>query len=632
MSDDLLPSLHALSLSTVDTEMKRAFNWWQRPADERNVDPRAPKAPRGPPQEHFLSLKLYPHQRALGVAVRMARGDENGQEWGNTLLCTFGTGTGKTRGALFAAAQWIVSGGFSPGTDTLYARNAVVILPKATMAQWRTEWQELVAMMRRQMSSSFFRDTEETPLPSTWAVLPSSSIHQYGNLILATREAIEKYGGFFGFDRRGNPVDDGYTLDRTMLIVDEAHSLRNLGDDDSEKPLLTASLAFGAQCGYVLLLTASPLMNTIADLNVLQAFLNQQTGVTSSEAASVDWTEEELSAQLYDRFQAPKRRIVHFSGDDTSMPKPLHSYQYVLLNRSYARLAIVAGEEGEYRQAQLMYPREADEEKRMSMYRSRNKVENAFLMAARQGTNAAKFEPLGFHLWTGRARRVVVASSFRGAGTDGFFDYLKTMRPVGWMLTAPLEYNGEIEVLKLDNFEFPQRPPMEVVRWDDNDKSHRYKEWYEDENRSVLKVLLISPMASVGVSLKRTDEIHLLEPYWSPGVEDQVIGRAIRIDSHNQDPLKPHVGFVDVIHWIGLVPRDDVDRAALGTVVDDPIVYSEKSLMSADERVAAIAQEKRATLRLPTQTMRSIGKANLEELKRIHLEAWRANGGPSTTA
>ena len=300
---------------------------------------------------------------------------------------------------------------------------------------------------------------------------------------------------------------------------------------------------------------------------------------------------EELNTRLLRRFQVPKRRIVHFSGDETNMPRPLHSYQHVLLKKSYAALATVAGEEGEYRQAQMMYSNEADEEKRMAMFRARNKVENAFLVAARQGTNDAKFEPLGFYLWTGRARRVVVASSFRAAGTDGFFNYLKSMRPAGWILTEPLEYNAEIEVLKLDNEDFPERPPMEVVRWDDNDKIGRYKEWYEDDNRSVLKVLLISPMASVGVSLKRTDEIHLLEPYWSPGLEDQVIGRVIRLDSHNEDPLKPRVNFVDVVHWKGIVPRADVDRAALGPLVDNPIDYAEESLMSADERVEERARD-----------------------------------------
>lgn len=616
MSDDLLPSLHALSLSTVDTEMKRMLNWWKEPAEERRQIPRAPPEPIGPIMNYVLKLELYPHQAALGTAVQKARDDE---DWGNTLLCTFGTGTGKTRGALFAAAQWMVSREDDVDDDGHYARIAVVILPKATMEQWRQEWEKLVTAIRAAVPSKF-RDTTETPLPSSWGVLPSSSIHKYGNLILATRDAIKTYGGFFGFDQEGLPVDDGYSLDRTMLIVDEAHSLRNLGDDDNDKPLLTSSLAFGAQCGYVLLLTASPLMNTIADLNVLQAFLGQQTAVTPSEAASVDWTEEELNTRLLRRFQVPKRRIVHFSGDETNMPRPLHSYQHVLLKKSYAALATVAGEEGEYRQAQMMYPNEADEEKRMAMFRARNKVENAFLVAARQGTNDAKFEPLGFYLWTGRARRVVVASSFRAAGTDGFFNYLKSMRPAGWILTEPLEYNAEIEVLKLDNEDFPERPPMEVVRWDDNDKIGRYKEWYEDDNRSVLKVLLISPMASVGVSLKRTDEIHLLEPYWSPGLEDQVIGRVIRLDSHNEDPLKPRVNFVDVVHWKGIVPRADVDRAALGPLVDNPIDYAEESLMSADERVEDVAAEKRAALRAPIRMMRAIGTRNLEELLRMHDE------------
>ena len=175
MSDDLLPSLHALSLSTVDTEMKRVLNWWKEPTEERRQIPRAPPEPIGPMKQVALKLELYPHQAALGTAVQKARDDE---DWGNTLLCTFGTGTGKTRGALFAAAQWMVSREDDVDDDGHYARIAVVILPKATMEQWRQEWEKLVTAIRAAVPSKF-RDTTETPLPSSWSVLPSSSIHTW---------------------------------------------------------------------------------------------------------------------------------------------------------------------------------------------------------------------------------------------------------------------------------------------------------------------------------------------------------------------------------------------------------------------------------------------------------------------
>ena len=404
-----------------------------------------------------------------------------------------------------------------------------------------------------------------------------------------------------------------------MFVLDEAHTVRNILAEDAK--ILPASLLLAKKCGYVLLLTATPLMNTLADLDVLIAFLLRQIELDMSLVTpDVDASGERTRLALIRRFAA-KRRIVHYAADESAMPRAESSVEHVLLDKRYARLARVVDKQGEVEAAALLFGSEPDAEKRMAMYSAREKVENAFLVEARQATNAAKYPRLSYDLYSGTARRVVVASSFLARGVGGFYNYLKKMKTtMGWEATAPAEYGGRIEVLRLGNEEFPDRPVFEVVWWTENKFILDYKAWYEATDTDVLKVLLLSPKASVGVSLKRTEELHLMEPYFSPGAEAQVMGRVMRIDSHLH--LAPQDRVVKVIRWHGIVPRPgtaptapiDLTGSGPGPSSAQAIDASAEHLISADERVADINAQKRAALREPQQLLQQIGLTNLREL------------------
>ena len=58
----------------------------------------------------------------------------------------------------------------------------------------------------------------------------------------------------------------------------------------------------------------------------------------------------------------------------------------------------------------------------------------------------------------------------------------------------------------------------------------------ENEDGSMLKVLLGSPSIKEGVSLLRVKQVHIMEPYWNMSRLEQVIGRAIRFCSHKDVP------------------------------------------------------------------------------------------------
>ena len=64
----------------------------------------------------------------------------------------------------------------------------------------------------------------------------------------------------------------------------------------------------------------------------------------------------------------------------------------------------------------------------------------------------------------------------------------------------------------------------------------------------LIKIILISPAGSEGISLKNVRQVHVLEPYWNEVRIDQLIGRSIRQCSHADLPMKER--YVDIFIYI----------------------------------------------------------------------------------
>jgi ERCC4-related helicase len=58
------------------------------------------------------------------------------------------------------------------------------------------------------------------------------------------------------------------------------------------------------------------------------------------------------------------------------------------------------------------------------------------------------------------------------------------------------------------------------------------KKIVENFNDGVYDALLISSAGAEGLDLKKTTSVHILEPHWNNEKIEQVIGRAVRYDSH----------------------------------------------------------------------------------------------------
>lgn len=75
----------------------------------------------------------------------------------------------------------------------------------------------------------------------------------------------------------------------------------------------------------------------------------------------------------------------------------------------------------------------------------------------------------------------------------------------------------------------------------------------ENVDGSLLKIILGSPAIKEGVSLKRVQQVHVMEPYWNISRMQQIIGRALRYCSHKDMPRDKR--FVDVFVYVATCPE-----------------------------------------------------------------------------
>lgn len=79
----------------------------------------------------------------------------------------------------------------------------------------------------------------------------------------------------------------------------------------------------------------------------------------------------------------------------------------------------------------------------------------------------------------------------------------------------------------------------------------------ENENGSLIKLIVGSPSTKEGISLLRVRQVHIMEPHWNFSRIKQIIGRAVRFCSHKDLPDEKR--FVDV--YMYLATNSDLKRS-----------------------------------------------------------------------
>lgn len=88
----------------------------------------------------------------------------------------------------------------------------------------------------------------------------------------------------------------------------------------------------------------------------------------------------------------------------------------------------------------------------------------------------------------------------------------------------------------------------------------------DNYNNGKIQVLLITSAGSESLDLKNTRFIHIMEPHWNESKINQIIGRAIRFNSHISLPESDRT--VTVVRWISIfgyrIPYETADEYLVG--------------------------------------------------------------------
>lgn len=84
---------------------------------------------------------------------------------------------------------------------------------------------------------------------------------------------------------------------------------------------------------------------------------------------------------------------------------------------------------------------------------------------------------------------------------------------------------------------------------DEKVRTENVKIYNREDNKygKIIKIMMISPAGSEGISLFSVRQVHIMEPYWHETRIIQMIGRAIRLCSHKYLPIKER--HVDVYRY-----------------------------------------------------------------------------------
>lgn len=82
------------------------------------------------------------------------------------------------------------------------------------------------------------------------------------------------------------------------------------------------------------------------------------------------------------------------------------------------------------------------------------------------------------------------------------------------------------------------------MKWTGNDRNNSYKDIFnsvKNKDGSIIKVFLMTSSGKEGINLMGIRQIHIVEPWWNNTVIKQIIGRGIRICSHNHIDKKDFI-------------------------------------------------------------------------------------------
>ena len=279
----------------------------------------------------------------------------------------------------------------------------------------------------------------------------------------------------------------------TLLIVDEAHNLRNPA---SKRYLEIQSCASVSK--YVMVLTATPFVNSAVDVAVLFRLI-----MTPSMSGKYSTTR---LAKLFATYDSNNKlgKLVEFKNQVSYFYNSKHDKNFPRVETHVERFKMSPAYEKEYVKL------EDNVFNSLEMF-DKTKDLSAFYTALRTSTHkigehqSAKFERIKKLLLA--KKQTVLYSEFLASGVAIFTEFMKANNVSFAVVT------GSISAL--------QR-----------------KEAVDKYNKKEVCVLIISKAGEVGLDLKNTRQIVFANLPWNFATYEQVVGRGVRFKSHASLPDK----------------------------------------------------------------------------------------------
>ena len=317
-------------------------------------------------------------------------------------------------------------------------------------------------------------------------------------------------------------VSDISIFKNKSVILDEAHYLRN---ENMYNLYIVNALTLAAK---IVLLTATPVVNHLNDLSILVNIV-KGNDVLPTEKKLFDqmFYDEEKSILINEKtlIDKIKNSISYYKIDDDAN-YPSVTDEYLAIEMDYDQI-----EEYKYYIRNIIF---ADQniDKKTDLFNIDYgllpyKKKNYFLNVTRQLSNTAKKN--------NSSPKIDAIFEKISSGPYPVIIYSNFIKKGVYTLAILLE-NANIKYKTITGFTSTERLIRTV-----ND--------YNDGN---IDVLLISSAGSESLDLKATRQIHIMEPHWNNAKILQVVGRAVRYQSHNMLPLNQR--HVHIYHWVSIFP------------------------------------------------------------------------------
>ena len=370
---------------------------------------------------------------------------------------------------------------------------------------------------------------------------PLNKIPEYTNLMVELYSFDEYYSFFKTSDR----VPD---CKHSLFIIDEAHHLRseikiNAQQEVTEAHRVYSIMMAAAQAFRVLLLTATPLINTEYDIANLMAMV---IGIPPTRSRLLSRKDVKSLVAEEDRLLAYTKCKIsyYFPTNTTDYPQQINMPLVVFTMNQYYY--------DRYKEIESNMNQQASE----SFYRQLRLAEIAL-----DGEYSPKVD------W-------VVDFVTREAAAGR-----KSVVFSNWIYAGIHLIRRRLDLINKSESRY-----VPIIGDISTEDRKRFKDLY---NNGAASIMLISKAGSEGLDLVNTRNVIILESNWNPSADFQIIGRAVRYKSH--DTLPPEERTVRV--WRLMMRKPPNTRDTLRSIDEELYSLSYEQKLPLIQKVTGLLQK-----------------------------------------